>query len=160
MEIIIKWLSRLLCFESRCGLLGLVLYRPRKPLWLRWVRASAGARLLRSTCPRGVLWEACWSTVAAARQSRCYSGNLSRNDFHTVALAVWVMPCLFAACFQIFKGYLDDQLNADGGWLETVVLNYHEGEGKGSQFTDDILKVKSKSWWTFLNNNLPALLFS
>ncbi|VDD83162.1 unnamed protein product [Mesocestoides corti] len=42
---------------------------------------------------------------------------------------------------QIFKGYLDDQLNADGGWLETVVLNYHEGEGKGSQLTDDILKV-------------------
>ena len=43
--------------------------------------------------------------------------------------------------FQIFKGYLDDQLNADGGWLETVVLNFHEGEGKGSQLTDDILKV-------------------
>ncbi|VDK41824.1 unnamed protein product [Taenia asiatica] len=46
---------------------------------------------------------------------------------------------------QIFKGYLDDQLNADGGWLETVVLNYHEGEGKGAQFTDDILKVFTES---------------
>ncbi|BHF64679.1 Transient receptor putative cation channel sub M member 2 [Sparganum proliferum] len=46
---------------------------------------------------------------------------------------------------QIFKGYLDDQLNADGGWLETVVINYHEGEGRGAQLTDDILKVFSEA---------------
>ncbi|CDS42162.1 transient receptor potential cation channel [Echinococcus multilocularis] len=46
---------------------------------------------------------------------------------------------------QIFKGYLDDQLNADGGWLETVVLNFHEGEGRGAQFTDDIFKVFAES---------------
>ncbi|VDL62182.1 unnamed protein product [Hymenolepis diminuta] len=46
---------------------------------------------------------------------------------------------------QIFKGYLDDQLNADGGWIETVVINFHEGEGKGAQFTDDILKSQLHS---------------
>uniref|UniRef100_A0A183SIU2 ADP-ribose pyrophosphatase, mitochondrial n=1 Tax=Schistocephalus solidus TaxID=70667 RepID=A0A183SIU2_SCHSO len=45
----------------------------------------------------------------------------------------------------IFKGYLDDQLNADGGWLETVVINYHEGEGRGAQLTDDIMKVFSET---------------
>ncbi|CAH8536198.1 unnamed protein product [Schistosoma rodhaini] len=42
---------------------------------------------------------------------------------------------------QIFKGYLDDQLNADSAWMETVVINLHESESKGAQLPDDILKL-------------------
>ncbi|VDP72232.1 unnamed protein product [Schistosoma mattheei] len=42
---------------------------------------------------------------------------------------------------RIFKGYLDDQLNADSAWMETVVINLHESESKGAQLPDDILKV-------------------
>ncbi|CAH8478031.1 unnamed protein product [Dicrocoelium dendriticum] len=42
---------------------------------------------------------------------------------------------------QIFKGYLDDQLNADSAWTETVVMNIHEGGGKGAYLTDDFLKL-------------------
>ncbi|KAH8875117.1 ADP-ribose pyrophosphatase, mitochondrial [Schistosoma japonicum] len=42
---------------------------------------------------------------------------------------------------QIFKGYLDDQLNADSSWMETVVINLHESESKGAQFPNDILKL-------------------
>ncbi|KAL3314907.1 Transient receptor putative cation channel subfamily M member 2 [Cichlidogyrus casuarinus] len=46
-----------------------------------------------------------------------------------------------ADTLQVFKGYLDDQLNADSAWLESVVVNIQEGDGRGSLFTDDLLKV-------------------
>ncbi|TGZ68328.1 hypothetical protein CRM22_004304 [Opisthorchis felineus] len=42
---------------------------------------------------------------------------------------------------QIFKGYLDDQLNADSAWTETVVINIHEGNAKGAYMSDDFLKL-------------------
>ncbi|GAA53128.1 transient receptor potential cation channel subfamily M member 2 [Clonorchis sinensis] len=42
---------------------------------------------------------------------------------------------------QIFKGYLDDQLNADSAWTETVVINIHEGNAKGAYMGDDFLKL-------------------
>ncbi|PAA87341.1 hypothetical protein BOX15_Mlig013780g2 [Macrostomum lignano] len=40
---------------------------------------------------------------------------------------------------QIFKGYLDDQLNADNAWIEAVVLNIHEPED--ARFSDAMLKA-------------------
>ncbi|OON13534.1 transporter, cation channel family protein [Opisthorchis viverrini] len=45
---------------------------------------------------------------------------------------------------QIFKGYLDDQLNADSAWTETVVINIHEGNAKGAYMGDDFLKLFSE----------------
>uniref|UniRef100_A0A1I8IS91 G_PROTEIN_RECEP_F1_2 domain-containing protein n=1 Tax=Macrostomum lignano TaxID=282301 RepID=A0A1I8IS91_9PLAT len=43
---------------------------------------------------------------------------------------------------QIFKGYMDDHLNADNAWIEAVVINVHESDNW--KFSDAMLKVFSE----------------
>ena len=64
---------------------------------------------------------------------------------------------LLANGYMIYKGYVEDALNTDNAWIESVVVNFHDDSG--TILTDDVVLAKPGYTlaWTALHEELDIL---